>query len=113
MTPVTHKQVYLDTGKKIIRFNTHDIIYIRKSLSKTYLYTSHHEFVRIFNIMEEMSKKLNAAEFFRANDEFLVNLNYMATYLHCDNELVLSEGTHVKVASHRVKELLKVLENWN
>ncbi len=63
--------------------------------------------------MDDIEKDLMSFSFIRVNDDYLVNVDYMAEYcVENDREIKMENGETIHVDSERAPALLDVLNNW-
>ncbi len=99
------KSVLVQTEKGMKKVLSTDIMYVESVKHDIFVVTRNEEF-QIKSTMKKMEELLNDARFFRSNNSYLVNLDYVSGI---KDDFVAINGQLLKIARPRKKEFMEAL----
>ncbi len=109
-TPAAPSRIQLPAQNGIIFLDEQDIIHIEGQGSYCQVYTAKKEKILVSRNIGQLHEKLTEDLFFRCHNSHIINLGYVAKFLHKDGYMVeLKDGTLIDVSRRSKEKLLEAL----
>jgi two-component system LytT family response regulator len=110
--PVLHgpARIQLPAQNGIIFLDEDDIVHVMGMGSYCQVHTLNNEKILVSKNIGQIEEKLSPEQFFRCHNSHIINLAYVAIFLHKDGYVVeMKDGTRVDVSRRSKEKLLEVL----
>lgn len=87
-----------------------DIIYVESQNNKTFVHTINKAKIKVNKTLKQFENDFPKRYFFRTNQSFLVNLNYVERFDNDTYEAILKNEVYIPVSQNKKLEFIKTLE---
>lgn len=103
---IVNQKILLSTTNAYHFVKADDILYLKADGNYTFIFQESGKMILSKNL-KELQKKLPSEIFFRCHNSFIINKNYISSYIKADGgRLIMTNGDEVKVSRNKKEELL-------
>ncbi len=105
-----NKRLIVHLQDKTLFIDLDDLVYLKAESNYTHFYMANGETFLTSKTIKYFEAQLNANQFFRSHQSYLVNTSYITAYSKSDHSLILKDKTLIPVSKQKKDDMLNALD---
>lgn len=106
----TFTSLVVDDGKNSLSILSTDLVYVSNVNNQTKVRTSSGNYLQSINSIKYFEDQLQSKKFVRCHKSYLINTNFIKTFVPHTNQVIMSDDAIVPVSNNKKQALIDLME---